>query len=72
MEEKKIIPSIINPDICIACGTCSAVCPLGAPQPRDGKYWIDPEICRGCRACIANCPVAAISIARDAAPAVTA
>ena len=22
----------INPDICIACGTCAAVCPVGAPE----------------------------------------
>jgi ferredoxin len=47
-------------DECIACGTCSAECPVGAISEGD-IYVIDPEKCTDCGSCADACPVSAIS-----------
>jgi MinD superfamily P-loop ATPase len=47
-------------DECIACGTCTEVCPVGAIVEADEIYMIT-EDCTGCVACVNTCPVAAIT-----------
>ncbi len=54
----------INPDMCVACGSCKSVCPVAAiSQASSGKYEIDPALCISCGSCAAVCPVGAISAA---------
>ncbi|MCQ2153690.1 MAG: 4Fe-4S binding protein [Bacteroidales bacterium] len=50
----------INPDKCIACGSCFAECPAGAIKEGD-VYSIDPDVCLDCGACEEVCPQEAIS-----------
>ncbi len=51
----------IDKEKCIGCGTCVAICPVGAISlDADGKAVIDKEKCINCGACKATCPVDAI------------
>lgn len=45
-------------DECIACGACSAECPVEAISEGD-KYVIDADACIECGACADACPVSA-------------
>ena len=47
-------------DKCTNCGVCAQVCPLGAVEVHEGRYWINPYICEGCITCSINCPDQAI------------
>ncbi len=49
----------INPDLCVACGTCQGECPVGAIKEGD-VYTIDPDTCLDCGSCAAVCPSGAI------------
>ncbi|HCG57902.1 MAG TPA: ferredoxin [Clostridiales bacterium] len=52
---------IVNPKICIGCGTCVAICPVEAISfGKDGKAVIDQKKCIHCGGCKASCPVSAI------------
>ncbi len=59
------IPNI-NYDICVSCGKCEKVCPIGAINKVevDGKvtYEIDEDRCLGCGVCVRNCPKSAIML----------
>ncbi len=62
----------INPEVCIACGTCIVQyqCPAIRwsldTNSKDKKYSvIDPEMCTGCSVCSQICPVGAISKVDD-------
>ena len=46
-------------DDCIACGACTAGCPVDAITEGDGKYVIDEDACIECGACADACPVGA-------------
>lgn len=52
-----------EPDACIHCGMCSAVCPHGVFAGGDGvARLVRPEACMECGACQRNCPVDAITV----------
>ncbi len=58
-EEKKIIhdliEDVVGTDLCVSCGTCVAVCPVGVIELRNGV----PELigdCIECGLCYSNCP----------------
>ena len=54
---------MVNKEKCISCGTCVAICPVGAISfDGDGKAFIDKNVCIHCGACQASCPVAAIDL----------
>jgi len=55
----------IDPDACVGCGECVAVCRYDAILPdknRTQAYWIDPIACDGCAACVYCCPASAITM----------
>ncbi len=47
-------------DVCVNCGACESVCPVGAIAEGDGQHVIDPDVCIDCGACEGECPVGAI------------
>lgn len=64
------VPDFIH-EKCIACKTCSMVCPEGICRPNkknkknsSGKVYYEPELdyCKGCGICAENCPVKAIEM----------
>lgn len=48
-------------DMCIQCGKCATVCPIGAIAMDDLKH-VDETLCMSCMRCIAVCPVGARAI----------
>ncbi len=57
---------MVDQNKCIGCGTCVAICPVGAIKFNDaGKAEIDTKICIRCGACQASCPVEAIDLNRS-------
>ena len=55
------MPRLINPDLCVACGSCADVCPTGAISEGEGAYKINADECIDCGACEGTCPNEAIS-----------
>lgn len=51
---------VINPEKCMACGTCKGECPQDAIQEGD-VYSIDPNLCIDCGTCAEACPCEAIA-----------
>jgi MinD superfamily P-loop ATPase len=52
--------AVIDPETCIACGTCAEVCRFDAVIPGDEAYRVDSLACEGCAACFYQCPEEAI------------
>jgi len=51
---------LIDPEICIRCNTCEAICPVSAITHDDRNYVVDAEKCNLCMACISPCPTGSI------------
>jgi benzoyl-CoA 2,3-dioxygenase component A len=51
---------LIDPEICIRCNTCEAICPIKAISHDSRNYVVDASICNACNACISPCPTGAI------------
>ena len=51
---------LIDPEICIRCNTCEAICPVKAITHDSNNYVVDADICNGCMACISPCPTGSI------------
>jgi len=47
---------VVNPDQCIGCGSCAAVCQMGAVSFSDAGVTIRPDRCIGCGQCVCRCP----------------
>ena len=59
-EVKVIKQHLIDPEICIRCNTCEAICPVKAITHDSNNYVVDAEICNLCMACISPCPTGSI------------
>lgn len=56
------MPALVNHDVCLGCGACTDVCPVGAIElGEDGLATVNEDLCLDCGACVATCPVEAIS-----------
>ena len=56
---------MVDKNKCIGCGTCVAICPVGASSlDCEGKAVIDRAKCIRCGACQSSCPVEAIDITK--------
>jgi benzoyl-CoA 2,3-epoxidase subunit A len=51
---------LIDPEICIRCNTCEAICPVKAVTHDSNNYVVDAAICNLCMACISPCPTGSI------------
>ncbi len=51
---------LIDPEVCIRCGTCEETCPIDAITHNDDNYVVDAGVCDFCMDCIAPCPTGAI------------
>jgi benzoyl-CoA 2,3-epoxidase subunit A len=51
---------LIDPEICIRCNTCEAICPVGAITHDERNYVVDADKCNSCMACISPCPTGSI------------
>jgi benzoyl-CoA 2,3-dioxygenase component A len=51
---------LIDPEICIRCNTCEAICPIGAISHDSNNYVVDASKCNLCMACISPCPTGSI------------
>jgi benzoyl-CoA 2,3-epoxidase subunit A len=51
---------LIDPEICIRCNTCEAICPVKAITHDSNNYVVDAEICNLCMDCISPCPTGSI------------
>ena len=58
-QPAKFLPAkpVTDPDKCVNCGTCAAVCPVGSVNPENVAEV--PGICIKCHACIRLCPTGA-------------
>lgn len=53
----------VQDNICVACGTCVNVCPIGAISIIKGIYAeVNYDKCVGCSKCANDCPADAITI----------
>ena len=59
-ETPVIKQHLIDPEICIRCNTCEAICPVKAITHDDRNYVVDASICNGCMDCISPCPTGSI------------
>ncbi len=61
MQPSELIQQhLIDPEICIRCNTCEAICPEGAITHDSRNYVVDAEKCNACMACIGPCPTGSI------------
>jgi benzoyl-CoA 2,3-dioxygenase component A len=51
---------LIDPEICIRCNTCEAICPVGAITHDDRNYVVKADVCNLCMACVSPCPTGSI------------
>jgi benzoyl-CoA 2,3-epoxidase subunit A len=59
-EDSLIKQHLIDPEICIRCNTCEAICPVQAITHDDNNYVVDAEKCNLCMDCISPCPTGSI------------
>ena len=55
--------AVVDQALCVACGCCVKVCPLGAIQIMNGiMAEVDMTKCVGCGKCAKECPASVIII----------
>ncbi|MDP2250366.1 MAG: benzoyl-CoA 2,3-epoxidase subunit BoxA [Hydrogenophaga sp.] len=59
-ERAVIKQHLIDPEICIRCNTCEAICPVGAITHDSRNYVVDASKCNLCMDCISPCPTGSI------------
>jgi benzoyl-CoA 2,3-epoxidase subunit A len=59
-EAAVIKQHLIDPEICIRCNTCEAICPVQAITHDNVNYVVDASKCNLCMDCISPCPTGSI------------
>jgi len=59
-ETQVIKQHLIDPEICIRCNTCEAICPVQAITHDSRNYVVDADKCNLCMDCISPCPTGSI------------
>ena len=65
MTEAVIKQHLIDPEICIRCNTCEAICPVSAISHDSRNYVVDVSKCNWCNDCISPCPTGSIDNYRN-------
>lgn len=61
MQSKKY--AAVDKNVCVACGSCVRVCPIGAISVYKGSYAeVNAQKCVGCGRCANICPAGCIEI----------
>lgn len=60
MSDAVIQQHLIDPEICIRCNTCEAICPVGAITHDSRNYVVKADVCNLCMACVSPCPTGSI------------
>lgn len=61
--KKKRRKAPVDSAVCVACGCCVKVCPLGAIEVVRGvAARVDAGKCVGCGKCVAECPASVIAL----------
>lgn len=62
-EGRKRRKAFVDQELCVACGCCVKVCPLGAVWIDRGiSARVDPDKCVGCGKCARECPASVVDI----------
>ena len=65
MKQKKY--AVVNRELCVACGSCQKVCPMGAIRVYKGLYAItDGARCIGCGRCAKEQLVSQLGLTENA------
>jgi len=59
-ESTLIKQHVIDPEICIRCNTCEAICPVNAITHDSRNYVVKADLCNLCMDCISPCPTGSI------------
>ena len=59
-ESTLIKQHVIDPEICIRCNTCEAICPIDAITHDSRNYVVKADVCNLCMDCVSPCPTGAI------------
>ena len=67
IRKAEAIVSVVDPEVCVGCGTCEINCAYNAIEvmPGDGSHDYavsNPVLCAGCGKCAAGCPAGAITM----------
>ncbi|TFG07012.1 hydrogenase iron-sulfur subunit [Candidatus Thorarchaeota archaeon] len=67
IRKAEAIVSVVDPEVCVGCGTCEINCSYNAIEviPGDGGHdyaMANPVLCQGCGKCAAGCPAGAITM----------
>lgn len=60
--QRKKKRAFVDQSLCVACGCCVKVCPLGAIEIWKGIAAKVSEKCVGCGKCAAECPASVITV----------
>jgi len=56
--------AMVDPEVCIGCGTCLERCHFSAPSLVDNVSRVDQKRCVGCGLCVITCPSGAMTLDR--------
>ena len=63
MGKSCIRRAVVNSAVCVECGCCRKVCPVGAIEICNGTAAVvDGDKCVGCGKCAAECPASVIEV----------
>jgi len=62
MENEKLFPISINPNLCVLCQRCAYSCSSKAIFFKESRRYVDYDKCQGCLKCVEVCEHGAIEV----------